>query len=101
MKVAIICPQGLPVPAVKGGAIETLVELICRENEIYEDLDIDIYSIYDEEAKKVAKSYNYSNFIYLCKNKCCLSEKISKAIKKTLYFVQKDGRLLYKLYKNI
>ena len=28
-------------------------------------------------------------------------QRISKAIKKTLYFVQKDGRLLYKLYKNI
>ena len=75
MKVAIICPQGLPVPAVKGGAIETLVEVICRENEIYEDLDIDIYSIYDEEAKKVAKSYNYSNFIYLCKNKIYMKVK--------------------------
>lgn len=75
MKVAIICPQGLPVPAVKGGAIETLVEVICKENEIYGELDIDIYSIYDEEAKKVAKSYNYSNFIYLCKNKIYMKVK--------------------------
>ena len=28
MKIAIICSSGLPVPAVKGGAIETLVEII-------------------------------------------------------------------------
>lgn len=69
MKIAIICPQGLPVPAVKGGAIETLVEIISKENEIYRELDIDIYSIYDDEAIGAAKSYRSSKFIYLCKNK--------------------------------
>ena len=41
MKIAIICSSGLPVPAVKGGAIETLVEIICKENEVYKKLDID------------------------------------------------------------
>lgn len=69
MKIAIICSSGLPVPAVKGGAIETLVEIICKENEVYKKLDIDIYSIYDEEAIIKSKKYEQSNFIYLCKNK--------------------------------
>ena len=69
MKIAIICSQGLPVPAVKGGAIETLIEIICKENEIYRELDIDIYSIYDDAAIEEAKYYKNSKFIYLCKNK--------------------------------
>lgn len=69
MKIAIICSSGLPVPAVKGGAIETLVEIICRENEVYKKIDIDVYSIYDEEAIIESKKYEKSNFIYLCKNK--------------------------------
>ena len=69
MKIAIICSSGLPVPAVKGGAIETLVEIICKENEVYKKLDIDVYSIYDEEAIVESKKYEKSNFIYLCKNK--------------------------------
>ena len=69
MKIAIICSSGLPVPAVKGGAIETLVEIICKENEVYKKLDIDVYSIYDEEAIIESKKYEKSNFIYLCKNK--------------------------------
>ena len=69
MKIAIVCSQGLPVPAVKGGAIETLVEIICKENEIYRELDIDVYSIYDNEAIESSKSYKNSKFIYSCKNK--------------------------------
>ena len=69
MNIAIICSSGLPVPAVKGGAIETLVEIICKENEAYKKLDIDVYSIYDEEAIVQSKKYEKSNFIYLCKNK--------------------------------
>lgn len=69
MKIAIICSQGLPVPAVKGGAIETLVEIICKENEIYRELDIDVYSIYDDDAIESSKSYKNSKFIYSCKNK--------------------------------
>ena len=69
MKIAIICAQGLPVPAVKGGAIETLVEIICKENEIYRELDIDVYSIYDDDAIESSKSYKNSKFIYSCKNK--------------------------------
>lgn len=69
MKIAIICSQGLPVPAVKGGAIETLVEIICKENEIYRELDIDVYSIYDDDAIESSKLYKNSKFIYSCKNK--------------------------------
>ena len=69
MKIAIICSLWLPVPAVKGGAIETLVEIICKENEIYRELDIDVYSIYDDDAIESSKSYKNSKFIYSCKNK--------------------------------
>ena len=43
MKIAIICSSGLPVPAVKGGAIETLVEIICKENEVYKKLEAYFY----------------------------------------------------------
>lgn len=68
MKIAIICSSGLPVPAVKGGAIETLVEIICNENELHKIIDIDVYSIYDKEAIAYSKKYKNTNFIYLCKN---------------------------------
>ncbi|WP_289129528.1 glycosyltransferase family 4 protein [uncultured Clostridium sp.] len=69
MKIAIICPQGLPVPAVKGGAIETLIDVIIKENEEKNKLDIDVYTIFDKEAVKESQKYKNSKFIFLCKHK--------------------------------
>ena len=57
MKVAIITPGFLPVPAVKGGAVETLIEEIIKGNEIYKKYDIDLYTIYDEKLVE----YHYNN----------------------------------------
>ena len=69
MKIAIIGPQGLPVPPVKGGAIETLIDVVLRENEKEKKLDIDVYTIYDKDAMEYSKKYKEVNFIYLCKYK--------------------------------
>ena len=63
-RIAIVCPNMLPVPAVKGGAIETLIEHIINENENEKLLDITIFSIYDEKALSISKKYKYSKFIY-------------------------------------
>lgn len=51
MKIAIITPGFLPVPAVKGGAVENLIQFIVDENEIREDFDIELYTIYDGNIK--------------------------------------------------
>lgn len=59
MKVAIVALPVLPVPAVKGGAVETLIEYLIKHNEEYEKLDLTIISIYDIGA--IEKSINYKN----------------------------------------
>lgn len=69
MKIAIIGPQGLPVPAIKGGAIETLIDVITKENEKEKKLDIDIYTIFDKDAVKESSKYTKSKYIFLCKYK--------------------------------
>lgn len=68
MKIAIICPYGLPVPAIKGGAIETLVNLIIDKNEEKKRLIIDVFTTFDKEAIDISKKYNNSKFVFLCKN---------------------------------
>lgn len=46
MKIAIIIPGELPVPPVKGGAIENLVYTLIKENEVSEKpINIDLYGI--------------------------------------------------------
>ena len=67
MKILLVASEWLPVPAVEGGAIETLVEAYLNYNEkIYHD-SIDVYSI----ATKIdidLSNYQYTNFIYIKNN---------------------------------
>lgn len=65
MKICMIVPKGLPVPAVKGGAIETLVNDIIDENEKKAKLEITVASLYDKGAEEISKTYQKTNFIYL------------------------------------
>lgn len=68
-KICIITQGMLPVPAVKGGAVETLVEYILNCNEIAKKLDITVLSVEDEEAEMKSKSYKCTKFVYFKKRK--------------------------------
>ena len=57
MKLAIFSPGFLPVPAVKGGAVEQLITNIIDENEKYDMLDIDLYTVDDPLIRDI----NYKN----------------------------------------
>ncbi len=57
MKIAMISPGLLPVPAVKGGAVEVLTEYLVDGNEKHNDYIIDLYTVFDKEVL----NYNYSN----------------------------------------
>lgn len=67
----------LPVPTVKGGAVETLVESLINRNEEYRKFKIEVYSIFNEEACKIAKNYKNTTFTFI-KNKN-LSDSITAA----------------------
>ena len=68
-KLLILSGGYLPIPAVKGGAVETLITEYLDENERIFKEDIDVVSCPIEKKLKVeVKKYKYSNFIYL-KNK--------------------------------
>lgn len=65
LKICLISPPFLPVPAVKGGGRETLIELLAKENEKRGLLDLHIISPLDEKAKALSESYLYSKFYFL------------------------------------
>lgn len=52
LKVAIITSGYFPVPPVKGGAIETLVNMLYEENALKKNVELTVYSMYDETAKR-------------------------------------------------
>ncbi len=50
MKIMIIAAAGLPIPAYKGGATETLVTELLKNIKIEDDLQIDVFSSCKKEA---------------------------------------------------
>lgn len=69
MKVAIISSGFLPIPSSKGGAVESLVESLLKKNEVYGDLEIEVFSIFDEESNNMALQYKKTNFCFIKKSK--------------------------------
>lgn len=78
MKLAVITSGFLPVPASKGGAVETLLMNLLIENERKADLEFNIFSIYDEKAIEDSKKYRKVNFIFIKPPK--IVEKIDKIV---------------------
>lgn len=63
-KVAIITSGYMPLPPVKGGAVEALVQMIAEENERKDKLDLTVFSMYDEQAKAVAQKFGNVDYVF-------------------------------------
>ena len=70
MKVLVISPGVLPIPASKGGAVEKLIESYMRYNEIHHKVDFTLYTVkqeldYDLKFKNTKFVYvDIENIIY-------------------------------------
>lgn len=65
INLAIITSGYFPVPASKGGAIETLIENLINENEKRGLFQFTIFSSYDKEASVIAGNYKNTNVIFI------------------------------------
>lgn len=68
-KIAIIAPTNLPIPATKGGAVETGIQQVIDENEKKKRVHIDIFSYYEKVAEEISKNYKATTFYYYRENK--------------------------------
>ena len=80
-KICFITQCVLPIPTVKGGAVETLVEYILDENEKRPKYQFTVISISDSDAQKKSLKYKYTNFKYV--------EGANKQLNAFLYNVQR------------
>ncbi|MGN0984497.1 MAG: glycosyltransferase family 4 protein, partial [Gemmiger sp.] len=64
-RVLLIPPPDLPVPAVQGGAVETLVTHLIRENERQARLDLLCASIPTPEARAAAEGLHHTKMLYV------------------------------------
>ena len=65
-KVCIICPYDYPIPAVKGGAVETLIDFLIDENEEKSRFKFTVLTTF---CKTIPNDRNYSNTSFLYFNK--------------------------------
>lgn len=68
MKAVFFCADsngGYPVPAVRGGAVSTLIEHLVAENNRKQLLDMTIVSLYDKDAETKSKEYPNVHFIWI------------------------------------
>ncbi len=63
--IAIISSGFMPIPPSKGGAVENLIYEWIKNNELNYKIDFRVFSIYDEEAKKVSKNYKNTDFDFI------------------------------------
>lgn len=80
MKIALIIPGTLPVPAVHGGAVETLIEYLIDYNEQYLNHEITIFGIDDRELSHFDFSQYKQTRFYLLNQ-----QSYSTKIKRKLY----------------
>lgn len=66
-KILIAVPPNLPMPPVKGGAIETLLQYVVDENEKHPRAELTIVSLFDSNAQAASNKYNYTKYIYFKK----------------------------------
>ena len=89
MKVLIVSPCGLPVPAVKGGAVATMIENIINENERSNLMDLVVISSYDKNAETRSKDYTKASFRFIKESK--LVRIIDQFIEKVLLLLKKNS----------
>lgn len=86
---AIITKGSLPMPPVKGGAVETLLDLFLKENKD-NDIFFTVYSIYDENAIQNENKYINTKFEYI--NQRNLLYKIGKVIR---YIINRNDKYYF------
>ena len=64
-RIAFVFPSLLPMPAVRGGATETLVQRLIDDNEVQHKCLFHVYCKYDPDAERQAEKYRYTQFFYI------------------------------------
>ncbi|WP_176756674.1 glycosyltransferase family 4 protein [Selenomonas ruminantium] len=90
-KIVILGQRAEAIPAVNGGAVATLMEMLIAENESQKKLDLTIICCDDEKARQKARDYPYTKFIFLRESSTA----------KVIYRLLKYGNKIFPLLSRI
>lgn len=101
-KILVVISGGLPIPSVKGGAVETLIDMFLEENEKLNKYDFEVYSRYDRDAEIKGKDYKYCKFNYIHVDSMKYKiERIVRSIAHKLLHLPVDFVFVSKVMKDI
>ena len=72
MKICVISPKGFPVPAIKGGAVETLITNFIDENEVQKKVFVDLVTIKEKSLNEIKEKYKGKNVLIVTHAGVCL-----------------------------
>ena len=108
-RIVFITTGYMPVPAVNGGAVETLIESLLNENEKNKNFEFELISTYDSKAFQMSRKYRNTKFSFVKTSRIItffdkilyfLLVKVLKKDKKNSYkFILKRLEYLYKTSK--
>lgn len=102
MKIAVLTSGRLPVPAVSGGAVETLIDFYLEYNQQNQLHDINIFSINDVLIDKAnISAYNHYHYIDTTSWHAKIQCKIFSYIHKSSYYHYRIEYFLHQTLKQI
>ena len=66
-RVLLVPPPDLPVPAVQGGAVETLLTHLIRETERQGKLELLCASVPDDAARRAAEGLKHTKMLFIAR----------------------------------
>ena len=100
LKIAVITPGNLPVPAFDGGAVESLVQMLIDENELSRNVHFLIFTIQDQNKKVFNLNYELTTFKII--NDQALSYKLFKFIRyliNSIGFIRIKNQFISSVFK--
>ena len=104
MKIAIVTAGTLPVPAVRGGAVENLIDFYLEYNDTHKLHDITVYSISQQGIKKhsaVRSNVNHYVFIEVFSYLSKIRKAIFNKLHRNLYYNYAEEYFLCETIKHI
>ena len=97
-KILIVSPGILPVPDIKGGAVERLITMIADQNEVNYQCDITIATIREKEAIKKQRGYKNTSFLNYGRTKNSKIIELGSKIRWHLYHKFNVDFIIYDIY---
>lgn len=95
--ILFVSAGALPLPPVKGGAVECLIDYLLVENDRKGKYHFIVASIWDDQARKKAREYSNTEFLFIKPNK--LYYNLALFLSKVIYkFTRKSVHLEAKYY---